>query len=85
MRNTVYQLLSAIVPTSCKVQQLSEEAGDFMERLGASQAWFDGKMSNFDYLTLVNLVGGRSFQDITQYPVFPWLFNNYKTGDYDTK
>lgn len=47
--------------------------------------WLSGKMSNFAYLMAVNQAAGRSVQDITQYPVFPWLFNNYSTIDYDVK
>lgn len=27
----------------------------------------------------LNIYGGRSFNDLTQYPVFPWIITNYKT------
>ena len=27
----------------------------------------------------INIYGNRSFRDISQYPVFPWVISNYKT------
>ena len=35
--------------------------------------WLKGEISNFDYLMHLNIAAGRSFQDLTQYPVFPWV------------
>ncbi len=34
--------------------------------------WISGRISNFDYLMHLNREAGRSFNDLTQYPVFPW-------------
>lgn len=34
-------------------------------------------MSNFDYLMELNTLGGRAYSDLTQYPVFPWIYRNY--------
>lgn len=48
-----------------------------MKRLGMTEKWVRGELSNFDYVMMVNQVSGRSLHDITQYPVFPWIFNNY--------
>jgi hypothetical protein len=30
-------------------------------------------MSNFEYLMLVNTFAGRTYNDLSQYPVFPWV------------
>jgi hypothetical protein len=35
-------------------------------------AWVRGEISNFAYLMLVNTLAGRTYNDLTQYPVFPW-------------
>ena len=43
-----------------------------------TKMWTDRFISTFDYLLYVNLVGGRSFNDFSQYPVFPWVINDYK-------
>ena len=34
-------------------------------------------MSNFEYLMLLNEVAGRTYNDLAQYPVFPWVLKNY--------
>ncbi len=34
-------------------------------------------MTNFDYLMELNTLAGRSFSDLTQYPVFPWTLKNF--------
>jgi Beige/BEACH domain len=43
----------------------------------ATAKWLKGEISNFDYLMHVNIAAGRSYQDITQYPVFPWVSTNH--------
>ena len=44
------------------------------------QQWVDGKMTNFEYLCHLNTMAGRSFNDLMQYPVFPFVLRQY-TGD----
>ncbi|GMH65599.1 hypothetical protein TL16_g04237, partial [Triparma laevis f. inornata] len=39
--------------------------------------WKDGKLTNFDYLMYINVLAGRSMNDITQYPIFPWILCDY--------
>jgi hypothetical protein len=36
--------------------------------------WIDKKISNWEYLQWLNDIAGRSYSDITQYPVLPWIF-----------
>ena len=33
----------------------------------------------------LNLMGGRSFNDISQYPVFPWVVADYESRMLDLK
>lgn len=49
----------------------------FFNSLPITQNWIDGKISNFEYLMLLNMYSGRSFNDATKYPVFPWILSNY--------
>ncbi|EAY03298.1 Beige/BEACH domain containing protein [Trichomonas vaginalis G3] len=42
------------------------------------EKWRTGKMSNFEYLYWLNMLAGRSYNDISQYPVYPWILSNYK-------
>ena len=39
--------------------------------------WKSGYVSNFNYLIELNLLSGRSFNDPSMYPVFPWIVNDY--------
>jgi hypothetical protein len=35
------------------------------------------EMSNFEYLMQLNALAGRSYKDLTQYPVLPWVICDY--------
>jgi hypothetical protein len=45
--------------------------------------WLRGELSNFQYLMLVNTMAGRTFTDLTQYPVFPWVLRDYQSETLD--
>ncbi|CAL4219135.1 unnamed protein product, partial [Meganyctiphanes norvegica] len=42
-----------------------------------SLLFISGQMSNYEYLTQLNKLAGRSFNDLMQYPVFPFILSNY--------
>ncbi|XP_019848853.1 PREDICTED: WD repeat and FYVE domain-containing protein 3-like isoform X2 [Amphimedon queenslandica] len=41
------------------------------------QKWENGEISNFTYLIHLNTLAGRSYNDLMQYPVFPWVVADY--------
>lgn len=45
----------------------------------ALNRWRSGALSNFDYLMYLNMAAGRSFNDLSQYPVFPWVLCDYSS------
>lgn len=45
--------------------------------------WQRGEISNFHYLMLINTMAGRTFNDLTQYPVFPWVLADYTSEELD--
>jgi hypothetical protein len=49
------------------------EANRYTER------WMAGELSNFHYLMILNNYSGRSYHDLSQYHVFPWITIMYKT------
>lgn len=49
----------------------------------ATRRWMKGEISNFHYLMLVNTMAGRTFNDLTQYPVFPWILADYTSEELD--
>jgi len=43
--------------------------------------WAEGRLTNFDYLLHLNMLAGRTYNDICQYPVFPWVLSNYTSQE----
>ena len=41
------------------------------------KSWKNWEISNFDFLMWLNIFGNRSYNDISQYPIFPWILANY--------
>lgn len=48
-----------------------------------TQRWQKREISNFEYLMFLNTIAGRTYQDLNQYPVFPWILTNYESKDLD--
>ena len=46
-------------------------------------AWHRREISNFDYLMELNTLSGRSYNDLNQYPVFPWILSDYTSVSLD--
>ena len=42
--------------------------------------WIRGILSNFEYLMELNMIGGRSFSDLTKYPLLPWVLRDYRSA-----
>ncbi|OIW14558.1 hypothetical protein TanjilG_14944 [Lupinus angustifolius] len=45
----------------------------------ARESWRRRDMTNFEYLMILNTLAGRSYNDLTQYPVFPWVLADYSS------
>mmetsp|Transcript_10518 Transcript_10518/g.10592 ORF Transcript_10518/g.10592 Transcript_10518/m.10592 type:complete len:84 (-) Transcript_10518:21-272(-) len=45
-----------------------------------TEKWLQWKISNFDYLMNINTLSGRSYNDLSQYPVFPWILVDYENN-----
>jgi hypothetical protein len=43
--------------------------------------WVEGRITNFDYLLHLNMLAGRSYNDLCQYPVMPWVLSNYTSEE----
>ncbi|KAK9080847.1 hypothetical protein SSX86_000606 [Deinandra increscens subsp. villosa] len=49
----------------------------------ARESWRRRDITNFEYLMILNTLAGRSYNDLTQYPVFPWVLADYTSEDLD--
>mmetsp|Transcript_8665 Transcript_8665/g.14688 ORF Transcript_8665/g.14688 Transcript_8665/m.14688 type:complete len:512 (+) Transcript_8665:279-1814(+) len=70
-RDLAFHQLSQLVGADCVTTQTNLDH--------YTQKWREGLLTNFDYLMLVNSYAQRSFQDLTQYPVMPWVLKDYKS------
>ncbi|OHS94557.1 hypothetical protein TRFO_39266 [Tritrichomonas foetus] len=72
---TIYSLL----PVKRSVIFQRCESKKFFNILPYTSSWKLGKLSNYEYLLIINHFAGRSFNDLSTYPVFPWVLNNYSS------
>jgi hypothetical protein len=74
---------------SCKVPMLwspkSLNPRVVFKKSKLTQLWRQGKISNFHYLMHLNKMAGRTFNDITQYPVFPWVLSDFTSENIDLR
>lgn len=49
----------------------------------ARESWRRREITNFEYLMILNTLAGRSYNDLTQYPVFPWVLADYSSETLD--
>jgi len=47
--------------------------------------WVNGFISNFEYLMFVNTISNRSFNDLSQYPIFPWVISDFMSESISSK
>ncbi|XP_035828113.1 lysosomal-trafficking regulator isoform X2 [Aplysia californica] len=53
-------------------------AGESLQSV--QKAWLDGEVTNYDYLMHLNKLAGRSYTDLMQYPVFPFVLRDYHSN-----
>jgi len=60
-----------------------ENSKAYFESQQYTNLWVTNKLSNYDYLCLLNKYSSRSYNDINQYPIFPWVIKNYSKDELD--
>ncbi|XP_041955874.1 WD repeat and FYVE domain-containing protein 3 isoform X4 [Alosa sapidissima] len=96
VRNKVYQRFLAVVPSladssesvsgqrpNTSVEQGSGLLSTLVGERSVTQRWERGEISNFQYLMHLNTLAGRSYNDLMQYPVFPWILAEYDAEELD--
>nr|XP_029733035.1 LOW QUALITY PROTEIN: WD repeat and FYVE domain-containing protein 3-like [Aedes albopictus] len=97
VRNKVYQRLMSVATSiadnaqqsvagqsrSANVEQSSGIFSSLIGETSVTQRWVRGEISNFQYLMHLNTLAGRSYNDLMQYPVFPWILADYDSERLD--
>ena len=49
------------------------ETHSTFEKMGYTKQWENNEISNYQYLLYLNKYSGRTYNDVNQYPIFPWV------------
>ncbi|XP_021348369.1 neurobeachin-like isoform X3 [Mizuhopecten yessoensis] len=67
-----------------QARRMSLASGKQLFKLSCmTQKWQRREISNFDYLMYLNTIAGRTYNDLNQYAVFPWVIVNYESEELD--
>ncbi|RZF32077.1 hypothetical protein LSTR_LSTR013881 [Laodelphax striatellus] len=81
-RNRVVSRLLSVRPPNLLYTRTCSPA-DLLRSSGLTQKWVNLEISNFDYLMQLNTLAGRTYNDLSQYPVFPWILADYTSSELD--
>lgn len=59
----------------------SLDSRKIIDKANITKKWLNHEMTNFEYLMWLNSLSGRSFNDLTQYPIFPWILADYTSNE----
>ncbi|XP_050525205.1 WD repeat and FYVE domain-containing protein 3 isoform X2 [Daktulosphaira vitifoliae] len=68
---------------TANIEQSTNILSNLMGETTVTQRWVRGEISNFQYLMHLNTLAGRSYNDLMQYPVFPWILIDYESDVLD--
>ncbi|XP_049878270.1 neurobeachin, partial [Pectinophora gossypiella] len=69
------------IPQTRRASMMSPR--QLMRNSNMTQKWQRREISNFEYLMFLNTIAGRTYNDLNQYPVFPWVLTNYESEELD--
>ncbi|MBA0769276.1 hypothetical protein Gotri_018023 [Gossypium trilobum] len=82
-RNAYRAIVQARPPHLNNIYLATQRPEQLLKRTQLMERWARWEISNFEYLMQLNTLAGRSYNDITQYPVFPWILSDYSSKSLD--
>ncbi|CAG5122759.1 unnamed protein product, partial [Candidula unifasciata] len=82
MRNKIYSRILSLRPVNLSYKGQRSPA-DLLRASGLIQKWVNREISNFEYLMQLNTIAGRTYNDLSQYHVFPWILMDYTSKQLD--
>ncbi|TKY65579.1 Neurobeachin protein 2 [Spatholobus suberectus] len=82
-RNAYRAIVQARPPHLNNIYLATQRPEQLLKRIQLMERWARWEISNFEYLMQLNTLAGRSYNDITQYPVFPWILSDYISESLD--
>ncbi|KAF8412352.1 hypothetical protein HHK36_000314 [Tetracentron sinense] len=82
-KNAYRAIVQARPPHLNNIYLATQRPEQLLKRTQLMERWARWEISNFEYLMQLNTLAGRSYNDITQYPVFPWILSDYSSRTLD--
>ncbi|CAA0830770.1 WD-40 repeat family protein / beige-related [Striga hermonthica] len=82
-KNAYRAIVQARPPHLNDIYLATQRPEQLLKRTQLMERWARWEISNFEYLMQLNTLAGRSYNDITQYPVFPWILSDYCSENLD--
>lgn len=76
----VYQAIMSYNPVNLYYGAVRSPA-ELLQASRLVKKWVRREISNFDYLIQLNTIAGRTYNDLSQYPVFPWILSDYTSSE----
>ena len=61
----------------CKITDTKEILEQAIEK------WSNGFLNTFSYIMILNTLSGRTYNNLAQYPVYPWILKDYYSKEID--
>ena len=49
----------------------------------ALEKWSNGFLNTYSYIMLLNTLSGRTYNNLAQYPIYPWILKDYSSNEID--
>eukprot|EP00501_MAST-03F_sp_TOSAG23-6_P001531 GSMAST32.ASY1.ANO1.1594.1 assembled CDS len=71
-----FQIISKLKPPL-----MARDVEHLVSAYNWTDLWQQRKISNLEYLMHLNDAAGRTYHDLTQYPIMPWVISDYTSED----
>ena len=81
MKTLLYQISPR--PAALETREVPKSCAAEFKKTRLTERWLRREVSNFEYLMALNHHASRSTNDLTQYPVMPWILCDYTSDHLD--
>ncbi|KAN0025804.1 hypothetical protein ACTFIU_000067 [Dictyostelium citrinum] len=74
----IFNKIVGLHPPNLRVKW-SDHPSKIIKKSKLTMKWKNREISNFEYLMSLNTIAGRTYNDISQYPVFPQIISDYRS------
>lgn len=78
IRESIFHLICNNLPDDVR-----DKCTSIVKLAEVTKKWVVGELSNYEYLIQLNSAANRTRNNMSQYPVFPWVLNNYSNFEID--